>query len=312
MAGTIKIFGTQVPKTAAIAGGGIVLIGGIYFYRKQKASSANAASVAAAGASSIDPATGYAYGSAEDSAALAAQGNYQSPGGSTGYGYGGYAGGSGGSFGGSPGTFSSNAAWAQYVEAYMVNNEGADAPTVGNAIGKYITGQPLTDSGWVSIVDTAIAIGGYPPVSGPNGNPPGFITSNTTPTPTPEGTVSVPNCVGQTAGAAHNQLVNAGLIPTANAGQRAEWRCTGTNPSAGTQVTKGSKVQIIANAPSTTKPPPKNGGSKPKTYTVKSGDNLTSIGAKYGMSWQTLYNANKAVVGNNPNLIHPGEVLTIP
>ena len=48
-----------------------------------------------------------------------------------------------------------------------------------------------------------------------------------------------------------------------------------------------------------------------ETYTVKSGDTLSGIAAKYGMSWQELYAKNKFVVGNNPNLIKPGQVLTI-
>lgn len=47
------------------------------------------------------------------------------------------------------------------------------------------------------------------------------------------------------------------------------------------------------------------------TYTVKSGDTLSGIAAKYGMSWQELYAKNKFVIGNNPNLIKPGQVLTI-
>lgn len=47
------------------------------------------------------------------------------------------------------------------------------------------------------------------------------------------------------------------------------------------------------------------------TYTVKKGDNLTSIGRKFGESWQTLYKANKKVVGSNPNLILPGQKLVV-
>jgi resuscitation-promoting factor RpfA len=49
------------------------------------------------------------------------------------------------------------------------------------------------------------------------------------------------------------------------------------------------------------------GGS---TYTVESGDTLSTIAVKEGISsWETLYNDNSSVVGSNPNLIFPGQVL---
>jgi V8-like Glu-specific endopeptidase len=52
-----------------------------------------------------------------------------------------------------------------------------------------------------------------------------------------------------------------------------------------------------------------------KSYVVKPGDYLSKIaGAYYGnpQLWPRIYNANKAVIGPNPDLIHPGQVLTIP
>lgn len=45
-----------------------------------------------------------------------------------------------------------------------------------------------------------------------------------------------------------------------------------------------------------------------KTYTVKSGDTLSGIAAKYGTSWKHLADINGIA---NPNLIYPGQVLTI-
>lgn len=47
-----------------------------------------------------------------------------------------------------------------------------------------------------------------------------------------------------------------------------------------------------------------------RTYTVVKGDTLSGIAKKLGISdWHTLYNNNKNVIGNNPNLIKPGQVL---
>lgn len=58
---------------------------------------------------------------------------------------------------------------------------------------------------------------------------------------------------------------------------------------------------------------PAGGGMAQRTYTVKSGDSLGTIAGKYsGVTWQQIYEANKAVIGSNPNLIQPGMVLVIP
>lgn len=54
---------------------------------------------------------------------------------------------------------------------------------------------------------------------------------------------------------------------------------------------------------------------KAKTYTVKSGDCLSAIArAVYGdaSKWTKIYEANKSVIGGNPNLIYPGQKYTIP
>lgn len=51
---------------------------------------------------------------------------------------------------------------------------------------------------------------------------------------------------------------------------------------------------------------------KPLTYTVVRGDSLSRIGARFNVHWQDIYAANAAVIGGNPNLIRPGQVLVIP
>ena len=48
------------------------------------------------------------------------------------------------------------------------------------------------------------------------------------------------------------------------------------------------------------------------TYTVKSGDTLSKIGQHHGVAWREIYEANKDVIGDNPDKIHPGQTLRIP
>ena len=53
----------------------------------------------------------------------------------------------------------------------------------------------------------------------------------------------------------------------------------------------------------------------PKTYTVKSGDSLWAIAKRAlgdGSRWPEVYEANKGVIGPNPNLIYPGQSFRIP
>lgn len=47
------------------------------------------------------------------------------------------------------------------------------------------------------------------------------------------------------------------------------------------------------------------------TYTVQSGDNLSKIGAKYGISWNAIFEANRDKI-SDPDKIYPGQELNIP
>lgn len=57
--------------------------------------------------------------------------------------------------------------------------------------------------------------------------------------------------------------------------------------------------------------------SIPKTYIVQEGDSLWKIAQKYlgdGGRWKEIYtyNNNKSIIGGNPSLIRPGQILSIP
>ena len=56
---------------------------------------------------------------------------------------------------------------------------------------------------------------------------------------------------------------------------------------------------------------------KDRYHVVKSGENLTMIaqayyGPEHEAHWITLYNYNRALIGENPDLIQPGMELLIP
>jgi hypothetical protein len=62
-------------------------------------------------------------------------------------------------------------------------------------------------------------------------------------------------------------------------------------------------------------PPPIPAAPAAKTYNVLPGDSLSKIAQKfYGNPslWSKIYQANKGLIGPNPNLIYPGQKLTIP
>ncbi|WBA41630.1 LysM peptidoglycan-binding domain-containing protein [Hymenobacter canadensis] len=51
------------------------------------------------------------------------------------------------------------------------------------------------------------------------------------------------------------------------------------------------------------------------TYTVVSGDSLSKIARNHygdGTKWKQIYEANKAIIGSDPDKIEIGQVLTLP
>jgi len=76
----------------------------------------------------------------------------------------------------------------------------------------------------------------------------------------------------------------------------------GSNPNLihpGDQLNLGDSSQMTASA----------------DYTVKPGDNLWDISKEHlggGKNWHHLYDRNTSVIGDNPNMIHPGQKLSMP
>lgn len=84
--------------------------------------------------------------------------------------------------------------------------------------------------------------------------------------------------------------------------------------------TKTVNITMAGSKPTAAAEPQREAGKSPApaqaaSYTVVKGDCLWNIAKKFygnGSKYTVIYNANKGVIGGNPNLIYPGQVLTIP
>ena len=81
------------------------------------------------------------------------------------------------------------------------------------------------------------------------------------------------------------------------------------------QKERGADFANVKSGASSTAPtlPP---AEKPVTrYTVKSGDSLSKIAKRFygdASQWNRIYEANRDLIGKNPDLIRPGQDLVIP
>lgn len=266
MADTVNLFGSQVKKGYVIAGGGVIVIAVGYGWYKNRQSAATNASTAstpsapstAAGyagvggdsyppdgtegdpgdPNSTDPASGQTYGDESQFAS-----GYGSLGDT---GYGGYSGSAyypPGVTGGYT-TYTTNGQWAQAAESYLTSTAGASEVTVAAALGKYITGQPVS-ADQMSIIEQAIAFTGQPPQQGTDGYPPSIRQQGTsTPPPAAGNSVKLPNVVGMKYGQAYNKLTAAGL-KVSPAKANSSYAITAQQPPGdGRNVTKGGTIKL--------------------------------------------------------------------
>lgn len=90
-----------------------------------------------------------------------------------------------------------------------------------------------------------------------------------------------------------------------------QWRDYGTKTVDISFDVEKPKASVEPQRETSTSPAP----AAAQTYTVVSGDCLWNIAKRFygnGSKYTVIYEANKAVIGGNPNLIYPGQVLTIP
>lgn len=248
----VKIFGKNVPKWAVY--GGVIGGGGglIYAYVHEKNKSKAAA--AAAATSGTGSAYAYGYGSyAYGSRAYGYGSNY-------GYGAYGYASGTGDAgigtnygYGyynaGQPQEYSpqatTNAQWSAAAVSALTA-QGYTGTQVLGALGPYLAGQPISAS-QASVVQAAIAVEGYPPVPGQNGDPPGIKTAIGGGGTGQTSNVTVPHTIGQPQEAAFAILSTAGLKPKGTKTIPGKTLTVqSSNPPAGASVAKGSTVTLTS------------------------------------------------------------------
>lgn len=90
-----------------------------------------------------------------------------------------------------------------------------------------------------------------------------------------------------------------------------QWRDYGTRTVSIQIAASRTRVSVEPQRETNASPLP----SAPQTYTVVKGDSLCAIARRfYGCSsrYGVIYDANRGVIGGNPNRIYPGQVLTIP
>jgi nucleoid-associated protein YgaU len=90
-------------------------------------------------------------------------------------------------------------------------------------------------------------------------------------------------------------------------------------PGPGTAAKAGAKPDFsnVRSGGSSTAPviEPVRGEAGATSYVVRSGDSLSKIAKRvYGdaKQWRRIYDANRTLIGNDPDLIHPGQNLVIP
>jgi hypothetical protein len=238
--GTVSIPGVgKLPVWAVLAGVGVVVV---LIIRNKSASSSTAAGTAtdpAGNVGIIDPATGYVVGSPQDQAGLAAN-----------------AAASTASTGGTAGTsttdqitngppFTSNAAWSQYAISVLSGN-GYDAGTLSAELGAYLSGQPVTTS-QQSDINAAIAVAGWPPVAGSNGQPPGIHVSGSTTSTGGTGTGAA--SAGAGTPAPTGTPAPPSVIRTAPTGFRVVNVTNGDNVALAWNPVKGATGYVVAYGP---------------------------------------------------------------
>ncbi|WP_225838263.1 transglycosylase family protein [Streptomyces sp. NK08204] len=127
----------------------------------------------------------------------------------------------------------------------------------------------------------------------------------------------------------HAQGWDAWPVCAARAGAAGSAPATASSGSAGTNTAEQSAAtgSTAPESSATTKAAPRRPAKTPDhpaahtdrgtphgsrgDYTVREGDTLSAVAARHGTSWQRIYAANRTVIGDDPDLIVPGQRLAL-
>ncbi len=218
-------------------------------------------------------------------------------------------------------TIEDNQSWGRAAFNFLVGN-GSDGATTDRAIRNYLSGVALSQQE-NSLITQALARFGQTP-------------ERLNSAPQLPGTVSTPTSNRAWLSQAITTWVNEGgragdiqatLTSWLKGENLFEGQLGGVNwairrfgaPPDGTQgvshlIATGAPTPIAAPVPVKTAVGPAPAPPPARTYTVRAGDTLSGIAAKYWepfITWQSIYNLNRGIIGPNPNLIRPGQILAI-
>lgn len=295
------------PLPVWVWGVGIAAVYVLVIKRKGGASStAGSATDPAGNTGAIDPATGYVYGTSQDTSALGAQSSTGSSGSVSG---------SGGST--IAGQYASNDAWGRAAINFLVGL-GIDPTEANSAIGNFLASQTLTTQQQAD-VNLAIQSMGAPPTSPQPGNSPPPVAN-----PSP-GTVYASNPVtGLTTSGVSSSAVTVVWSRAANAqAYTVTWNGSGDSGSTSVAGTAGS-AQLGGLKPSTLytitvqATPAKSGDPSASTTVTTSGGGSSS--APSGGSGQKTITVSAAEAALGPSGAlkavaaragHPGSEVTL-
>lgn len=246
----IPVLGNVKKKTAYIVGAGVVVLGGVLYWRHQAASTAASSATPAdtsalnQDSSTYNPNLAGSYGGAASNYG----GSYYGSGNITGYDqYGNpvYSTGIQGNL-----TITSNADWATQAETDLAANN-VDQATAANAITRILAGLDVTTD-QEDLFLQAVGLLGEPP----QGYPKPIKVKNPNHHPPPVAKVTVPNVVGTDVEQATQILSAAGLKVSGPAGiPHVIHVVTSTNPRAGSSVNSGSTVKLSYKSQNENPPP---------------------------------------------------------